>query len=367
VRIALLHPTYWPEVRRGSERLAHDLGATLASRGHDVTLLTSHRARPRVSVEDGIRVLRSWRPPRLPGLHFYEDHVANVPAAALRLLGCGYEVAHALFPADAWAARWARRLGGPPYVFSIHGIVDRRYLVGRRHRIEMLREAAAGAAATSALSEAAAEPLRRYLIAPHPLVLPGGVASADYAGPVERAPEPTILCPASLGDWRKRADLLLEAFARLRARRPGVRLVLAGGRDPFSRADHRALPPGVETTAAEDTVSLAAAYRSAWATVLPSDDEAFGLVLVESLAAGTPVAAARSGACPEIVGDEEIGRLFCPGDPSDLTRAMEEVLELSLGEGIVGRCRHHAAGWDWSLVVERYEAAYRAAIFEGRR
>jgi hypothetical protein len=44
VRIALLHPTYWPEVRRGSERLAHDLATALANRGHEVTLLTSHDA-----------------------------------------------------------------------------------------------------------------------------------------------------------------------------------------------------------------------------------------------------------------------------------------------------------------------------------
>ncbi|MGH2951458.1 MAG: glycosyltransferase, partial [Solirubrobacterales bacterium] len=129
MRIALLHPTYWPEVRRGSERLAHDLGTTLADRGHQVTLLTSHRRRPSASTEDGIRVLRSWRPPELPGLSWYEDHVATVPAAIWRLLRGDYDLAHALFPADAWAAFQAHRRGGPPYVFSIHGIVNREALV----------------------------------------------------------------------------------------------------------------------------------------------------------------------------------------------------------------------------------------------
>lgn len=362
-----MHPTYWPEVRRGSERLAHDLAASLASRGHDVTLLTSHRARSRVSTEEGVRVVRSRRPPRLPGLHFYEDHVANVPTGVWRLLRGDFDVAHALFPADGWAARQARRLGGPPYVLSIHGIVNRRHLVRRRHRIEMLRAAAAGAEATSALSEAAVEPLRRYLIEAHPVVLPGGVIAADYEGAVERAPEPTLLCPASLGDWRKRGELLLEAFARLRARRPEARLILAGGRDPFGRAAApAALPSGVGTAAAEDTASLAAAYRSAWVTVLPSIDEAFGLVLLESLAAGTPVVAAHSGGCPEIVDDDAVGRLFAPDDAADLVRAMEEALELAGEDGIARACRRHAAGWDWSLVVERYEAVYGSALDRAR-
>ena len=87
MRLALLHPTYWPEVRRGSERLAHDLGAGLAARGHAVRLLTSHRGRPATSVEDGIEVVRAWRPPdgRLRR-RLYEEHLTHVPFtyAALR-------------------------------------------------------------------------------------------------------------------------------------------------------------------------------------------------------------------------------------------------------------------------------------------
>jgi phosphatidylinositol alpha-mannosyltransferase len=368
MRIALLHPTYWPEVRRGSERLAHDLGTTLAQRGHDVTLLTSHRAWPTTSTEDGMRVRRSWRPPTIPGLHWYEDHVVNVPAAIWRLLRGEFDLAHALFPADAWAALQARRRGGPPYVFSIHGIINREALVRRRYRIEMFRDASAGAAATSALSEAAVEPLRRYLLATDPVVLPGGMIGERFAGPVERAPEPTVICPASLDDARKRGHLLLEAFALVRERRPDARLVLAGGRDPFSAGGQRvegfpdpgSLPEGV-TASDPDDAGLAAAYRRAWVTVLPSIDEAFGLVLVESLAAGTPVVGARSGACPELVTDDAIGRLYEPDDAESLAAAIEAGLELAGDPDTVDRCRAAAEPWDWQRVIERYETVYRAA------
>ncbi|MGH2955326.1 MAG: glycosyltransferase family 4 protein, partial [Solirubrobacterales bacterium] len=288
--------------------------------------------------------------------------------AVWRLVRGEYDIVHALFPADAWAARQARRLGGPPYVFSFHGIVNREALVRRRYRIKMLRDAAAGAVATSALSEAATAPLRRYVIATEPIVLPGGVVAERFEGRVERSPEPTLLCPASLVDPRKRGELLLEAFGLVRERRPDARLVLAGGRDPwggeqrvaFSGLDPERLPEGVVVTAPDDG-QLAAAYRSAWATVLPAIDEAFGLVLVESLAAGTPVVAARSGACPELVTDDGIGRLFEPDEPDALADAIDSTLELAAEPETIERCRAAARPWDWERVVERYEAVYRAA------
>jgi phosphatidylinositol alpha-mannosyltransferase len=367
VRILLLTPTYWPEVRRGSERLAHDLGATLVARGHDVSLVTSHPGHRTRSVEDGITVVRGPRVPEIPGVTwYYDEHLTAVPAALCELLrGDEADVVHALYPTDAWAAGIARRLGSAPYVLSVHGIVNRQFLVRRRRRLEMLREAAAGAEAVSALSEACAEPLRRYAIA-EPAILPGGVIGEDYAGAVERPPAPVLLCPASLDDPRKRAEVLMEGFSRLRRDRPDATLRLAGGRDPRQRepvalGGGAGLPPGVETTAIEGTAELARAYRAASVTVLPSDDEAFGLVLIESLAAGTPVVAARSGACPEIVTDEGVGRLFEPGDPADLARALAGALELAGDPATVERCREHAAAWDWQRVVERYEAVYEAA------
>jgi phosphatidylinositol alpha-mannosyltransferase len=365
MRIALLHPTYWPEVRRGSERLAHDLGAALAARGHEVTLLAAHDGATTYSLEDGMRVIRERRPPDPPGAHLYEDHLPTVPAAIWRLLRGGFDVAHALLPVAGWAASRARRLGGPPYVLSVHGILNREYLVNRRYRMEMLRTAMAGAAATSVLSEAAAEPFRRYALG-DPVILPGGVVCADYEGERSPAEAPTVLCAASLGDPRKRGPLLMAAFARLREDLPDARLMLAGGQDPHGgRADGERLPEGVEALAIDRTDALARAYRSAWATVLPAIHEAFGLVLLESLAAGTPVVAARSGAAPEVAGGDGTGRLFEPDDDADLARAMREALELSNSPETTAHCRRRAAEYDWARIVERYEDVYETAVTDG--
>ena len=109
MRIALTHPTCWPEVRRGSERVVHDLGVSLASRGHDVTLLTSHRGTRSITVEDGVTVVRRRRPARPRAARRYEDLIESAPGLAWELQGDRFDVVHAFFPVDGWVASLMRR------------------------------------------------------------------------------------------------------------------------------------------------------------------------------------------------------------------------------------------------------------------
>jgi phosphatidylinositol alpha-mannosyltransferase len=369
MRIALLNPTYWPEVRRGTERLVHDLAAALGRAGHEVSVLTSHRGPPSVTVEDGVRVLRSPRAPsgRLARRGF-EHHLLNGAVQAPAVLAGAYDVVHAFQLADAWAAVHLERFaGGPPVVFSLHGIPTARSLGSRRYRAAMLRRVLRWGAATTVLSEAAAAAFRRHL-GEEPRVVPGAVFIDDFAvDGAARAPEPTIVCAASLSDPRKRGALLLSAFAALRERRPDARLVLAGGGDPFAMGAEPPPSEGVERIAADRTEDLARAYASAWASVLPSVDEAFGLVLVESLAAGTPAVAARSGACAEVLAPDTPGALFEPDDEPGLVNALEEGLALAARPGIADDCRAAARRWDWSSVLPRYEKLYDEVAAGARR
>lgn len=369
MRIALLNPTYWPEVRRGTERLLHDLALALTRAGHEVTVLTSHRAARSVGFEDGFRVVRSRRAPSGPlARRGFEHHLLNGPAQVANLLGRRYDVVHAFQIADAWAAVHAHRLlGGPPVVFSFHGIPTARSLGSRRYRVPMLRRVIACASAVTVLSEAAAEPLRRHL-GEEPRILPGAIFCEDFEVEIERAEAPTLVCAASLADPRKRGELLLRAFEQLRRRRPAARLLLAGGDDPFAAGSMPALPRGAERIAADRTEVLARAYASAWASVLPSVHEAFGLVLLESLAAGTPAVAARSGASSEVLTAGAPAALYEPDDEGALVRAMEEVLELASRPDVSDACRRAARVWDWSAVAPRYEALYEAVLEDhGRR
>ena len=358
MRVALLHPTYWPEVRRGAERLVHDLAAWLAGAGHDVTVLTTHRGPTGAADEDGFRVVRVWRPP--DGLferRAYEDYLGAAASQTFGLVRDGFDVAQAFSPVSGWAALRGRDLGGPPVVYSNMGIPTRRYLVEARYRLSMHVELARHASRCTVLSEAAAGPFRRYLQR-DPEVVPPGIVCSDFGVEVERAAEPTIVYAGSPADPRKRLPLLLEAFTVLRSRRPDARLLLAGRREPGFDLE---LPDGVDWVDGDRTEDLARTLAAAHVAVLPSIGEAFGLVLAEALAAGTPVVAAEAGAAAEVV-TPAVGRLFTPDDRDALARALEEALELG---DLREACRAHAAQWDWSVVGPRYESLLRQAAEEG--
>lgn len=342
----------------------HDLGVALAARGHHVTLVTSHPGPSQRTVEEGIEVVRARRPPSFPPLRWYEDHVDSVPAAVYRLSQGRYDVAHAFHPAYAWAAGKARRFGGPPFAFSFHGIPERGYLVQRRYRLEMMQRAIATAGRVTVLSEAAAEVFRRYLLI-EPEVLPGGVFADQFAIDEARSDQPTLVCAASLGDPRKRADLLFAAFTALREERPDVRLRLVRTPDPFMSPLVPELPEGAEWVDAGSTKALAREYGAAHASVLTSVGEAFGLVVLESLAAGTPVVATRGSASAELVTEGKTGELFEPDDAGSLTQALRRALELGGKRKTPTACQAAAQPYDWDGLVIPHERLYEGIVAEG--
>ncbi len=334
LRVALLHPTYWPEVRRGSERFAHDLGAGLARRGHDVRLITSHRGRTARTREDGIEVVRV---PRLPDgrlrRRLYEDHLTHVPFAARELRGA--PLAHALFHTDAKAARLAR----VPYVYAYMGIPHRRTLANRRLRAELVAAAIEHARATVVLSEAARRGFERWL-GVRPRVIHPGVDLGAFTPGGERAERFTVVCPAALDAPHKRAGLLLDAFALVRRERPGARLIV----DRRSRV----AGDGVEPRDLDDHAALLAAYREAHVCALASRGEAFGLVLVEAMACGTPAVASADAAGPEVTG------FTFDGGAAALARTILEAAEQPAAEARAG-----AERFSLDRCVAAHEALYR--------
>lgn len=329
--VAVVHPTYWPEVRRGAERLAHDLAAALP----DAAVVTTHRGRAARSIEEGVEVVRLWRPPdgRLRR-RWYEEHLTTIPVLALELRRRGDDGVVALQASSAVAAVRA----GRPTVFAHMGIPHRRALVNRRARLRLTLEACRRAAAVTALSEHAATAFSRWLGVTAEVVHPP-VDLVRFSPGGRRSEHPSIVCPADAGEPRKRVPLLREAFGLVRREHPRAELWLDG----------RTARDGVPM---DDLPEL---YRRAWVCALPSWGEAFGLVLAESLACGTPVVGSDLHGIPEVLGgDDRVGRLFGGDSPRALADALLEAIELARDPATAAHCRRRAGAFSADRAARRY-------------
>ncbi len=103
----------------------------------------------------------------------------------------------------------------------------------------------------------------------------------------------------------------------------------------------------------QDHDTLPALYASAAVTAVPSVDEAFGLVAVESLACGTPVLAAPGSGPEEIVGGAPVGVVT-----EDLAAGLRDLLEHPRDPGA---CRDRARRYDWARIGPEHEAVWRRA------
>jgi len=369
LRIAVVHPFSWPEVRRGGERYLDDLVWYLTEAGHAVDVVTGTTGPSFDAARGGVteRRRRNVVPARLSRRNV--SPVDTFGWAALRpLLRRRYDVVHALTPSAALAARAA----GQRTLYTVLGHPTEEQFGRRPLDRRLVAAAVRRASAVTALSDASARQVGAMFGRP-PDVLSPGVRVSRF--PPKDGPPPgeaRILFSADASDARKGVVLALEAIVELAVRRPGARLALSGtgdhrwALDQLGEVGGRAeamtdvLGPGVPD-------DVPRRYREATVTVLPARDEAFGLALVESLASGTPVVCSKDGGMPEIVDDPCIGVTFSPRDAGALAGAIDAAMDLAADPGTPERCTRHARRWDWETVVgPAHEACYRGLVARRR-
>jgi glycosyltransferase involved in cell wall biosynthesis len=356
-------PCFWPEVQRGGERYVRDLADGLLARGHRPRLITSHPGPPRRSMDDGLPVTRHWRPPdsRLVR-RGYEQYLTHLPFSYLDLRRGDDDVAHAHFPTDALAAaRWTRRTGRPS-ILTYHGIPNHPGLTSRRFRASITERVVRECSAVTAVSRASAEAFSRWLGVEARVIHPG-VDLTRFTPNGERSAEPTIFSAATPDEARKRLGLLIEAFKLVRGDRRDARLVLLRPRDPSTAAALLEASPGVELMEpTSDPKRVAEVYGRSWVSALPSVGDSFGIVLIESLASGTPVVASNRDALPEVVDSDSIGRLFDGDGSRALADALLEAFELAQDPGCREACRHRAEQFSIDRCVEEHLRLYRELL-----
>jgi glycosyltransferase involved in cell wall biosynthesis len=167
----------------------------------------------------------------------------------------------------------------------------------------------------------------------HPLSREEERSRGEFAG----LPRPVFLCVGRLA-----VEKNLEAFLSLDL--PGSKVVVGDG--PRRAALERRFP-AARFLGWRTGEALARAYAGADAFVFPSRTDTFGLVLLEALACGTPVAAFPVAGPRDVVADPAVGAL-----DEDLRAAALAALGRDRG-----RCRAFAERFSWAAC---------AAAFRGR-
>ena len=364
----------WDQREGGVASVVRHLAAHLSERGHEVAFLFPEEVRGverRVTAWGFTGYALNLRPPAIPGHPLRAPAAFAATAAATRLrLGAivrrhGVGIVNVHYPVEPFVhLALLRAWGGVRLVTSAHGS---DLLPGGRPRRPLARAVRLLLARSDRLVAPSAA-YRDALVDAYPAlagrvaVVHNGVSAAELAGPRRRPEEaagPYVLCLAHYAPW-KGLDVLVRAFARVAARHPGLRLVVAG--DGAGRGETGALAAalGVAERVAllgeQPRARVAELLNGCALFVLPSRAESFGIALVEAMACGRPVVGTRVGGIPEIVRDGVDGVLVPPDDPAALAGAIDRLLaDRPAAERMGARARE--------TVRLRFQAAHAGAAY----
>jgi len=297
-----------------------------------------------------------------------EEYVVLAPASAA--IPARFE--HIPFDAPHYSARELLDLGGAirrarldlfhaphyvvpftatPVVVTIHDLIH----LHTRHRNPLkplyARTMLGRAVRKSARVLTVSEAVKRDIVSTfrcdekHVVVAPNGID--PHFTPGDTPPSDYFLF-AGNDKPHKNVDALVDDFARVRAARPDLRLVLAGA--PFARFAQR---DGVECIGFVD--DLASLYRRALAVVVPSIEEGFGLPAAEAMACGAAVITSHAAALIEVTDDAAL-------HASDFADAMLRVAgDEELRREFARRGMERASRFTWRACAEKTRAVYLSA------
>jgi phosphatidyl-myo-inositol alpha-mannosyltransferase len=355
VRIGLACPYTW-DVPGGVQVHVRDLAETLIAAGHDVSVITpadDSGALPAYAVDAG----RALPVP-------YNGSVSRVlmgPVSATRvrrwLRENAFDVLHAHEPTAPSVGLLACMLATGPIVATFHTANPRSKILTAAHGA--LQPALEKLRARIAVSEAARRTIVEHL-GSSAVLIPNGVKVASFAGarplPGYENDRPTVCFLGRIDEPRKGLDVLLAALPALARRVPDVRLLVAGPGD--AAAVRFRLEPELRDRV--DLIGLVTdedkprVFASGHVYCAPNTgQESFGVVLLEAMAAGTPVMASDIDAFRRVLADGQAGRLFGVGEPARLADGLAELLlDEPARAALAARGRERVADYDWPIIAE---------------
>ncbi len=366
----------------GVVRAVLDMCGALAARGHSVTLLTFDSTDvPDDWADDNPAVITLQTPAGLL------PRLGPATTALVRDVFARADVVHLHVPWDLICRPLARLAGDArvPYFISIHGMLDDWCMAQKRLKKRVYlamggRGLLEGAQAVHCTAQAEADQSSRWFprgrAAVVPLIfdlaeyeqLPGPeIARRRFAAQMGDDGEPVVLFVSRLHP-KKRLDVLIEAAARLRDDGLACRFLIAGTGEPDYQQQLRGLVGQRELgdrvhfvgfVSGRDKLSL---YQAADVFVLPTFQENWGFVLIESLACATPVITTRAvDIWPEL--QSSGGAVIVDATPDATAAAIAELLGDRERLDTMG-----PKGRAWVLdnlnidrVLDSYEQLYRQA------
>jgi phosphatidyl-myo-inositol alpha-mannosyltransferase len=369
MRIGMVCP-YSFDVPGGVQSHVLQLAEVMRDRGQDVSVLAP--SSPHVQLPD--YVVSAGRAVPIP----YNGSVARLqisPAVSgkiRRWLADGdFDVLHLHEPNAPSVSMWALRIAEGPIVATFHTSTTKsRMLSMFGGLLQPMHEKIIGRIAVSDLA-------RRWqmeALGSDAVEIPNGVdvgaiASAPLLDGYPR-PAKTVLFLGRYDEPRKGMAVLIDALPSLVERFPGVQVLIVGrGNEDELRDKAGGLAGHLRFLGLVDDATKASAMRSADVYCAPNlGGESFGIVLVEAMAAGTPVVASDLHAFRRVLCDGEAGRLVAVEDSAALAEGLIAVLEdESLAKRYVATGADAVRRYDWPVVANQIMRVYETVAVSGSK
>jgi len=362
-----------------------DLALALQRQGKDISLVTMHS--PGLPIKEDIRGIPIWR------LRYAKDAQerldltrAGIPAAwkssrktgfyLFKLLikftsflityGKNYDILHSNWTIAAFASILSKPFHNRPILLTLHGseVYSSKEVLGLRIFTRwVLNHCNHVVCVSNALKE---EVVALGLTETKVTVIPNGVNTLDYL-PQKSPTNPIILFIGSLTE-QKGVKYLLEAFADVNRSFQDSHLRIVGEGPELEKLITLTQRLGIqENVSFEDVVAhskVSTIMQESSIFVLPSMNEGFGLVLLESLANGLPAIAFNSGGVRDILSDGA-GILVEPGNVEQLANAIKNLItDKDLYAHIRKQGFQKSKNFSWDIVATKVSDIYES-ILEG--